>query len=89
MRIGKNKSTTRESCFNVDKDVDSKMDVVEAKFVRRLTKGLGKYKGKMPFKCCKCGKIGHFSSKCPLKNKRKTSNDDEVYSFNKRNPVCK
>ena len=50
---------------------------------RWLKKGSGKYKDKIPFKCFKCGKIGHFASKCPLKHKRKTSDDDESYSFNK------
>ena len=77
MRIGKDKSTTREASFKEDKNTDSKMDVVEAKNLRRLKKGSGKYKGKMPFKCFKCGKIGHFASKCPLKHKRQTSDDDE------------
>ena len=43
------------------------MDVTEEKFVRRLKKGLGKYKGKKTFKCFNCGKIGHFESKCPHK----------------------
>ena len=62
------------------------MDVAEAKFVKRLKKGSGKYKGKMPFKC---RKIGHFASKCPHKHKRKTSNDDENYTFNKYNKEAK
>ena len=70
MRIGKDKSTTRESSFKADKHTDSKMGVDEAKFVRRLKKCSSKYKGKMPFKCFKCGKIGHFASKCPQKQKR-------------------
>ena len=65
------------------------MDVAEAKFVRRLKKGSGKYKGKMPFKCFKCGKIGHFASKCPHKHKRQTSDDDEKYTFNKYNKEAK
>ena len=39
MRIGKDKSTTREASFKADKHTDSEMDVVEAKFVRRLKKG--------------------------------------------------
>ena len=56
IRIVKQKSTTREASFKSDKNIDSEMDVAEEKFVRRLKKGSGKYKGNMPFKC---GKIGH------------------------------
>ena len=51
MRIGKDKSTTREASFKPDKNIDSEMDVDEAKFVGRMKKGSGKYKGKMPSKC--------------------------------------
>ena len=80
MSIDKDKLTTRESSFKENKDVNSEMDAAEANFVRRLKKGSGKYKGKIPFKCFKCGKIGHFASKCSLK--RQTLVDDESYSFN-------
>jgi hypothetical protein len=69
MRITKGKSTTREASFKVEKNTDSDIDEIEANFVRRLKKGSGKYKGKPPFKCFNCGKIGHFSSKCPHKIK--------------------
>jgi hypothetical protein len=31
---------------------------------RNLKKGYGKYKGKLPFKCFNCGKVGHFVDKC-------------------------
>ena len=65
------------------------MDVAEEKFVRSLKKGLPKYKGNMPFKCFKCGKIGHFASKCPHKHKRQTSDDNEKYKFNKYNKEAK
>ena len=65
------------------------MDVAEAKFVRRLKKGLGKYKGKIPFKCFNCGKIGHFESKHPHKQKRQTSDDEENYTVNKYNKEAK
>jgi hypothetical protein len=65
MRIRKDKSITREASFKANKNTDSKLDYIEAEFVRRLKKGLRKYQGKIPFKCFNCGKIAHFSSKCP------------------------
>jgi len=65
MKINKDKSSTREASFNADKNTDSELDDIEEKFVRRLKKGSGKYQGKFPFKFLNCGKIGHFSSKCP------------------------
>ena len=49
IRTGKEKSTTREASFKADKDDDFEIDVAEIKFVRRLKKGSGKYKGKMTF----------------------------------------
>jgi hypothetical protein len=39
MRITKVKSTTREASFKVDKNTNSDIDEIEAKFVRRLKKG--------------------------------------------------
>jgi hypothetical protein len=50
MRIRKYKSITREASFKEDKNIDLELDDIEAKFVRRLKKGSGKYQGKMPFK---------------------------------------
>jgi hypothetical protein len=67
MRIGKDKPTSIEASFKADKNEDSKPDEIEAKFVKRLKKRSGKYKGKLLFKCFNCGRIGHFVSFKPVK----------------------
>ena len=50
MRISKDKSSTREESFKVDKNTNLELDDIEEKFVRRLKKGSGKYQGNFPFK---------------------------------------
>ena len=47
--------------------------------MKRLKKGSGKYKGKLPFKCFNYGRIGHFANKCPHKGKDQTCDDEEKY----------
>ena len=83
MRINKDKSITREASFKADKDTDSDLDDIEAKFVRRLKKRSRKYQGKLPFKCFSCCKIGHFASKCPHQKKDENSDDEKKYKFKK------
>jgi hypothetical protein len=85
MRINKDKSSTREASFKADKNTDSELDDIEAKFVRRLKKGSGKYQGKLPFKCFNCGKIGHFASKFPHQKKDQNSDDEKNYKYKKYN----
>jgi hypothetical protein len=86
MRIRKDKSITREASFKADKNIDSELDDIETKFVRRLKRGSGKYQGKFPFKCFNYGEIGHFSSKCPQKEKDQkdqNSDDEKKHKFKK------
>ena len=88
MRIEQEKPSWKEAAFKVSKktkknNLNSKSfstcseysdDEEEANFVRKLKQGTNKFKGKLPFKCLKCGRIGHFASKCPY---GKGSDNDE------------
>ena len=97
MRLPEGNSNVREATFKEDKCREEKegtcscSDEEEAKFVRRLDRGIRKYKGKIPFKCFNYGRVGHYASKCPhkkmenqLRGKEKTnfSNRPKGYRFN-------
>ena len=59
----------REAAFKADMCREEKegtcsySDEEEVKFVRRLEKGTGKYKVKLPFKCFNYGRVGHYALK--------------------------
>jgi hypothetical protein len=91
MRIVKDKPTSREASFKADKNEDSEPDEIEEKFVKRLKKGSGKYKGKLPFKFFNCGRIGHFADKCPHKKHDQNYEGEEKHKsrrFDKKKSLC-
>jgi hypothetical protein len=91
MRIVTDKPTSREASFKADKNEDSELDEIEEKFVTRLKKGSGKYQGKLPFKCFNCGKIGHFSNKCPHKKPDQNFEGEKNFKpkrFGRKKSLC-
>lgn len=73
---GKPESSIRECKITADLS-----DEEEANFMRRLKRRQGKYKIKLSFKC---GRIGHFSSKCTCEENRETKSEEESKSRERR-----
>ena len=73
INIENEQPTTRETIFKASNKTRNKghkeeetseeewEEKEEAKLVRKLKRGIGRYKGKLPFKCFNCGRIGHYA----------------------------
>ena len=47
-------------------EIDYVSEEEEGNFVKKLQEGIGIFRGKLPFKCFECGRIGHYASKMSL-----------------------
>jgi hypothetical protein len=72
------KGTTHHEHVSNENNLD-RSDEEEVNFIKKLKKVSRKYKGKLPFKCFNCGKIGHFASKFSYP-KEKYNDDEEYYN---------
>ena len=94
LRLGIDNLPKGEAAFKVIKKTNQKQkthtnhneesDEEEANFVKKLQKGSGKYKGKLPFKCFNYGIIGNFQAKCPYPKEDSEDEDDKNKQYKKK-----
>ena len=59
---GKEKEEHNESWHILDEEN-------EVNFFKKLQRGSGRFRGKLPFKCFTCGRVSHYAAICPHKEK--------------------
>ena len=78
LRIGQENHSKEETPFKVLKKTEAQKsklqsnsqeesyDEEKVNFIKKMKRGSGKYKDKLPFKCFNCGKVGHFKTSVPI-----------------------
>jgi hypothetical protein len=100
MRTEKENPSNKEEAFKYSKKIknrehessdssNNESNAEESHFVRKTQKGSGKYKGKLPFKCFNCGKVGYFPAKCPYEKKMKVVMMKKIITLRKRENLIK
>ena len=95
MRTRQDGPTKKEATFNASsKNQTENLDDEESLFIKKLEKGTGKYKGKLPLRCFNCERIGNFASKCTQtkqddSDEKKPQNLKRVKQETRRSPMRK
>ena len=71
--------STRKQKFNKNefKNISDMSYEEETNFVSKLNIGQGKYKENLRFKWFKCGRIGHFASKCTYEENKEIEREED------------
>ena len=61
------KSKGKQVDNDEENGLDEDLEVIEALLAKRVSKGKGKFKGKVPLICFSCEEVGHIVARCSNK----------------------